>query len=262
VAGLEFVLLRWILLHTPRKWRVERLAELEAAFHRDEAPPGLGGAAVFLDHHEIAGSEYALDHPLAATEEFGPADWAAVKGSHLARFERSLETLLENAGARGVRVVLATIPFNLRLSPAWKHPQFETYSVRHASEVRGLLHEGGRLRRTGDCAGALVRIGRALALDPGPPLLHYLRGQCLEHLGRRDEAADAYAQSRERMIGNLGSPLSVNAIIRSLAARFEVPLVDVARVFDEHWRRNQGAKTGFCPKPASIGSATSRRTGD
>lgn len=210
IAGLEFLLIRETLLHA-------RL-------------PGAG----FQDHRELAGSRYALEHPLPATKQFGPADWLPVQRLYLQRFETSLEELTRHALARSVRVVLVTLPFNYRLSPAWKHPQFEAFDAAHVEPVRDLLHQAGRRVQSGDCAAALPLIDQGLALDPLPPVLHYLRAQCLEQLGRLEEAEEEYAQSREQMIGNLGSRLSVNQVIRRVAARFNVPLVDAARIFDDY----------------------------
>jgi hypothetical protein len=230
IAALEFLSIRFALLHTDRQWRVEQLAKL------DQLAAGPRAVDTFQDHHEISGSRYALDHPLAETGEFGASDWLRLKQLYLRRFEISLEKLVEHARARGVEVVLVTLPFNYRLSPAWKHPQFEAFDPAHRDEVRGLLHQAGRLVQAGDCDTALPITDRALALDPLPPLLHYLRGQCLEQLGRFEEARAAYAQSREQMIGNLGSRLSINAVIRTVAARMDVPLVDAAQLFDDDGR--------------------------
>jgi lysophospholipase L1-like esterase len=230
IAGLEFLSLRWTLLHTSRDWRVERLGRLDSWIGWLRREP----AAAFHDHYELAGSGYALAHPLEETEQFGAADWPRVKALYLRRFETSLVQLIEHARARGVRVVLATVPFNYRLSPAWKHPQFEAVDPAHRDEVRALVREAGALVQAGDCRAAQPRIDRAVALDPLPPLPHYLRAQCLEQMGDLDAAEAAYAQSRELMIGNLGSRLSVNDVIRRVAERFDVPFVDVARIFDDY----------------------------
>lgn len=235
IAGLQFLLIRWTLLHTDREWRVEQLAKLEQLVSRwTSSGHARSISDEFHDHHEISGSRYALEHPLEETEQFGAADWPPVKRLYLQRFETSLEQLATQARARGVRVVLVTMPFNYRLSPAWKHPQLEAFDPAHSDEVRRLLRGAGRLVQAGDCRGALPLTERALALDPLPPLLHYLRAQCLEQLGDFDAARAGYAQSREHMIGNLGSRLSINAVIRDVAARLDVPLVDAAQVFDAH----------------------------
>jgi hypothetical protein len=230
IAALEFLAIRTALLHTPRKWRVEQLARVDGWLSQLPAGDRRRGGE-FRDHAELRGSDYALQHPLLPTAEFGPAQWRAVKALYLQRFETSLQELVEQARARGVRVVLVTMPFNLRLSPAWKHPQFETYDPAHGAEVRALVHQAGERVRTGDCAGALPLIARALALDPEPPLLHYLQAQCLERAGDVEGARAAYARSREQMLGNLGSRLSINDVIRRVAARNDIPLVDAAAAF-------------------------------
>lgn len=192
----------------------------------------------FHDHAELAGSRYALAHPLAVTPQFGPADWDPIKARYLRQFEASLRVLVAQTRARRARPLLVTMPFNYRLSPAWKHPQFEWYDPAHRDEVTRLLREAGRLVEDREFPQALAAADRALALDPRPPLLHYLRAQSLEGVGRPDEAEAAYARSREEMIGNLGSRLSVNEVIRRVAGELRVPLVDAAALFDayEHAR--------------------------
>jgi hypothetical protein len=209
LAGLEFLMIR-STLRNPR------------------AQPG------FMDHQATSGSQYALDHPLIATREFGPAEAKQVKRVYLDRFQQSLDLLVTHALARGVRVVLVTLPFNYKLSPAWKHPQFEAFDPAQSSVVTGLVEEAGRLVQQGNCDAAMPEIQRALALDPLPPVLHYLEAECLERSGRLTEAEAAYAQSRETMMGNLGSRLSINDAIRRTAVDHKVPLVDAARLFDDY----------------------------
>jgi lysophospholipase L1-like esterase len=217
VAGLEFALIRNLVVH-----------------------PGFRRAAQYLnhqqfsDHQEFSGSLYALEHPLEESREFGPADALRVKSSYLWRFEKGLEEIVSHAQRRKVRVILVTVPFNYRLSPAWKHPQFETFDAIRGENVRALVHEAGRLLRNGDCRDAVAAADKALSIDPLPPVPHYIRGQCLEKQGRFDEAEAAYAQSREQMMGNLGSRLSVNDAIRRVSSRFGVPLIDAAKLFDDY----------------------------
>jgi hypothetical protein len=55
----------------------------------------------------------------------------------------------------------------------------------------------------------------------------------LEGAGRSAEAEQAFALSREDMIGNLGSRLSVNDVIRRVASTTSAQLLDVERIFEE-----------------------------
>jgi hypothetical protein len=63
-------------------------------------------------------------------------------------------------------------------------------------------------------------------------VLHYLKAMSLEALERLDEAEAAYALSREAMIGNLGSRLSINEAIEKVARESGVELLDLAALFD------------------------------
>jgi hypothetical protein len=210
LAGLEFLLLRETFKHYKPK------------------------EGSFRDRYELTGSSYALSHPLLPSPQFGPKDWPPLKALYLQRFETSLTELLRQARSRGVRVVLVTMPTFDKLSPAFLHAQFEAYDPAHAPEVTALVEQAGALVNKGDFAQALPFTEKALALDAEPPLLHYLHAQCLEHLGRLDDAEAAYHQSREHMIGHLGSRLSVNEVIRKVAAQQDVTLVDAEKLFEEH----------------------------
>jgi len=193
------------------------------------------GAATgdFQIHAEIAGHGEALRHP-ADERGFDAASWATTKSEFLAVFEANLEGMVRAAQARGIRVILLTVPFNPKLSPAWKHPQPESFDPAHATEVRAAIRSAASLVEAGRFDEALPMIEKALALDPLPPIIHYLHGEALEGAGRFEEAERAYASSRENMIGNLGSRLSVNETIRRVAAGTHAQLVDVEKLFEDH----------------------------
>jgi hypothetical protein len=72
-----------------------------------------------------------------------------------------------------------------------------------------------------------------------PAILHYLEAECLERLGRADEAEQAYARSRECMIGNLGSILGINEVIARVARDEGAELLDVRKLFDD-WEHARG----------------------
>lgn len=187
----------------------------------------------FLPHAQLTGHAYASLHP-AEPDSFDSAHWSTSKQEFLAVFEQNLEAMVRKAESKRVRVILLTVPFNFRLSPAWKHPQPLAFRTETAASVRALTSEALQLVRYGQYVEALQELDTAVALDPHPPLLHYLRATCLEALGRPLDAEAAFAQCRENMIGNLGSRLSINERIREVAIRNNAVLVDVQAIFQQH----------------------------
>lgn len=199
---------------------------------------GRGAGGEFREQAEMIGSGYALAHPADDTLA-AAAEWIAAKQAGLDRFEANLERMVREAQQRGARAILLTAPFNYRLSPAWMLPQPESYAPAHRDRVRALLHEAAAARgEPGGYARALELLDAAAALDPLPPLIDYLRGECLERLGRFEAAEAAYARSREHTMGHLGARLSINERIRAVGARLGAPVVDVQQVFagDTHAR--------------------------
>jgi hypothetical protein len=198
---------------------------------RDAAERGTGSG--FRAHAEIAGHAEALRHPADDTG-FDASSWPETKRAFLDVLEANLEDMVRSAQGRGIQVILLTLPFNHKLSPAWKHPQPESFDPAHRGEVRSAIRTAAGLLEGGKFPQSLAEIDRALTLDPLPPILHYLRGETLEGLGRSAEAETAYARCRENMIGNLGSRLSVNERIRKVASSTQARLVDVEQLFDEY----------------------------
>ena len=167
------------------------------------------------------------------------SQWPATRQRYLDRFEANLTNIVRAANERNVRVILLTMPFHYRLSPAWKHRQPAWFDAEHREQVKQLTTRAVELKQAGDFAEALELIRQAVALDPLPAVPHYLEAQLLESLDRVDEAEAAYARSREAMIGNLGSCLSINRVIRKVATEHEAVLVDVRKLFDNYEHEHQ-----------------------
>ena len=184
-------------------------------------------------HVELSGLQFTLANPLP-DEAFDPRRWHKVKLRYLDNFEGNLVTMIDQARRRGIRVIICTMPMQYKLSPAWKHPQPDSFDPRHREAVRKAIGDAVAAVSAGDESRVLEIIDGALALDPLPPVLHYLRARALEGLGRPAEAETAYAQCRENMIGNLGGMLSINRVIRRVAKNTGVTLVDVKKIFDDY----------------------------
>ena len=190
-----------------------------------------GDPTAFRIHQEIAGVTYALRFP-ADAQSFDPEQWRTTRRDFIDAFEANLLRMIEPAQAEGVRVILMTVPFNYKLSPAWKHPQPEFFVAEHAEATREAIREAASLLEQSRPRDALRVTEAALERDAGPAVLHHLKAMSLEALERLDEAEAAYALSREAMIGNLGSRLSINESIEKVARESGVELLDLAALFD------------------------------
>lgn len=232
-------------LDLPRTLARSRAVALLLAFalerRRDEAGQALeqartAGSDAFVEHFELTGSRYALRFALDGAGP-GEAEWIRVQQAYLRVFEENLRAIIERATARGTRVLLLSVPFNPRLSPAWKHPQPLVSEAASGPLATAAVEAAEAAHDLPTRRAALEAIESALAAEPRSAVLHHLRGEQLERLGRLREAEVAYAQAREHMIGNLGSRLSINASIARIAGETGVPLVDLPGLFDDDQRR-------------------------
>src|ERR1035438_9328186 len=206
------------------------LAYVEFLLIRRQVERTHSQAGGFDQHHQLIGFDYALEHPLAQP----PADWEGVKRRFLANFETNLRDILDLTKRNRVRVILLTVPFSYRLSPAWMYPQPLAFTDGNAPVIRQTLDQAAAALRAGQPAQALETIERALQREPAVPLPHYLKATALEAQGKLAEAEASYATAREKTVGHLGSILSINATIRKVAAATGTELIDLPPLFDRY----------------------------
>jgi len=188
---------------------------------------------------ELAGFEYALKNPFEKYFHADPAVVLRSKQEYLKIFRDNLKKMVIYARRANVRVILTTVPFNHKLSPAFMYPQPESFQPELANRMHHAIHAAAGLIKEEKFEQALPVLDEAIRLDPLPPLPHYLKAYALEHLGRLPEAQAAYAQSRENMIGHLGSRLSINNVIREVSREIGTELLDIQKLF-ENYNRNRG----------------------
>lgn len=231
LAGMEYLLFRWIKAQH-RKQRmtslVDRVQTLGASWNATNGHP-----SGYQVHHELTGRHYALQypsHPMA----FDSTQWLQTKKDYLVSFEQNLQRMIQTTQHKNVRVLLLTIPFNYRLSPAWMFPQPEFYNSDFSEQTKAVIRNAAVCIEEDRLDQAIHLIDSALKKDPLPAILHYLKAQSLESLGHHRNAEKAYSLCREHMIGHLGSRLSINRIITKTATLLKSELIDVQFLFDQY----------------------------
>ena len=231
LAGMEYLLFRWIKSQH-RKQRmttlVDRVQTLGASWNATNGHP-----SGYQVHHELIGRHYAIQypsHPMA----FDSTQWLQTKKDYLLSFEQNLQRMIKTTQNKNVHVLLLTIPFNYRLSPAWMFPQPEFYNRDFEEQTKVAIRDAALCIEEGRLNQAIHLIDNALEKDPLPAILHYLKAQSLESLGDHRKAEKAYSLCREHMIGHLGSRLSINRIITQTANLMQSELIDVQFLFDQY----------------------------
>ena len=101
--------------------------------------------------------------------------------------------MIKTTQNKNVHVLLLTIPFNYRLSPAWMFPQPEFYNRNFAKQTKVAIRDAALCIEEGRLNQAIHLIDNALEKDPLPAILHYLKAQSLESLGDHRKAEKAYS---------------------------------------------------------------------
>jgi len=161
-------------------------------------------------------------HVAAAETERVRADFAA-----------NLRAILAAAHGRGVRVVLCSVPSNLR---DWRPNQSifgSDVTPERRRQVLELLTAGGRALDGGDPGAAVASLEQAVRLAPMHAEAQFRLGRAYEALGRFADARDRYVLARDVDAQPTRAPSRLNATLRALATEPGVTFVDVEKLFEE-----------------------------
>jgi tetratricopeptide (TPR) repeat protein len=150
-----------------------------------------------------------------------------------ARFESNLRAIVDTMTAAGSRVVLCTVPSNLR---DWR-PNQSLFDARTPAGARGrvarLIAGAGPDLDRGDAAAAVKALEEARGLAPEYAATQFDLGRAYEALGRLPEAREAYRLARDEDAQPTRALSVFNETIRRVAAARGAILVDVERLFEE-----------------------------
>lgn len=168
-----------------------------------------------------------------------PAQYAAVRN----HYAYNIESMVRAAGERGVPVVLATVPVNLR---DWKPnvslqslegPELEEWQERLDAGNRSLLEE--------DWKAAIQHLRRATELDPSSADAHFRLARALEGGGDRTAATRHYVQAMDLDHNPFRAPSTLRPVLERVAlAHDNATLADAQEAF--------AASSGGAPDRKSV----------
>jgi Flp pilus assembly protein TadD len=175
------------------------------------------------------GALLGLDVTREYSENVGQNEAAEV----IEEFEQNLRAILSLADNAGVKVILCTVPSNLR---DWAPNQsFFTSEVAFDDQQQALalLAQARSALEAGDAAAAVTPLEQARELAPHYAEVHFRLGQAYDALGRYDDARASYVRARDTD-GMPGRAVSaINATIRDLMASENALLLDAESLFEQ-----------------------------
>jgi tetratricopeptide (TPR) repeat protein len=158
---------------------------------------------------------------------------AEEKRQVIANFTESLRRLVRRSHDRGLTVIVATVPCNLR---DWR-PERSVIADALTDDEReawlALLKVGRNDLADGRTEQATKRLLEARDLAPSHAETHYLLGRAFEAQGRWDEAAESYEAACDRDAYPVRRTTAINDAIRLVAEEERAILVDIDRIFVE-----------------------------
>lgn len=182
----------------------------------------------------LEGYKYALANPISNYTDFDFEEWTKTKQKYIRNYRNNLLEMVSYCKKKGVGIILMTLPFNYKLSSSWASPQPIYRYKKNRDTINGLVKEVDTNIDNNHFGLAEAHIDQAIAIEPEISTLHYMRGYILEKTGRHLEAEEAYSLSKEYMVGDKGSILSIDSCIRGVAKSTNTDLIDVKKIFDEY----------------------------
>lgn len=145
-------------------------------------------------------------------------------------FEASLRAVISSAQKAGARVVLSTVPINLRSCAPFASMHKKALSPEDLPGWERHFADGRAAQRDGDCRAALGAYALAAALDDRHADLAFAMGQCAAAVSQREQAALQWARARDLDSLRFRADSSINAIVRRIAsetATARVTLLDL-----------------------------------
>ena len=159
------------------------------------------------------------------TQVYTPEEKSAV----VAKYREGLSRLVDRAQAVGVRVLLATIPANLK---GWR-PEASTGSGKNHRRWVEAQAKGRNLFRQEKYEQALASFEEAVRLEPEHAETFYDLGRCYEKLEQWEKAREAYQRACDKDASPVRRIAGINRAIREVASAKGTLFVDIDKIFQK-----------------------------
>lgn len=146
-------------------------------------------------------------------------------------YEQNLLRLIEIAKANRVPIMLLNPVSNLRDTPPFKVESPNGFSPTQKSELQRVWNQAKEISWK-DAEKKLAAVKKVIQLDDGHAEAHYLLAKVYEEMQDYEKAKQAYLRAKDRDVCPLRMLESMHDVLRSVASRHEVELIDVRALFE------------------------------
>lgn len=150
-------------------------------------------------------------------------------------FEDNLTDIIEILRDKEIRVVLSSVPVNLRKSAPFRSVHSPGLSDKQMDQWREFTSSGSQSFDAGNWDGAIASFQAALEIDPGYADTHFRLATAYENLPKFEHAKAHYEQALDLDALRFRADTRINQVIRDVAARVEndnFSFVDSAAAFE------------------------------
>jgi len=150
----------------------------------------------------------------------------------LAQFRATLGRIVDVARDADAEIVFVVPASNLRDCTPFKSEHRDGLTNEQLREFLAGLRAAEEAFQAGKLAEALSRIDRAIQIDPRHAAAQYLRGRVLIETGDTQAARQAFVRAREEDVCPLRALEAIQEIVRDVARKRGVPVIDFAAIVD------------------------------
>ena len=150
-------------------------------------------------------------------------------------FETNLVDTIGLLRAKGIHVLLATVPVNLRDQAPFASIHDRPLQSPDQLEWQAAVQRGAKAQAESDWQLAEIAYREALALSPDYAETHFQLAQVIEAQARLDQAKNHYRLARDLDALRFRADSTINQVIREVADQFSqdgVTLIDAAEAFE------------------------------
>ncbi len=149
----------------------------------------------------------------------------------LEHYTRNLEKIIETCAKADIPLILCTLPSNIR---HWRPFYTASRDESEAQRLRGELERLSDLMSRRRYEEALSVAEQVTKTTPKAAVFHFLAGECLDRLGRPQEAEKHYVAAKDTDAFPHRTLTSFNNRVRDMVRKYNVILFDGEKLFQQH----------------------------